>query len=270
MFQIAIIFFRESLEIALLLGVIFAATNKIYNRNFYVGIGLIIGIILSILLAIFTKKISTSFNGLGGDIFNIILLTIAIFLMGGTLIWMKEKSYELTNNIHKVSKDIEQSNQSKWILTGVITSCILREGSEIVLFTYGLLAGKEVNQMELLGGISLGISLGLISGFSLYYGLVKISGKYLFKVSEILLMFIAAGLASSLANLLIQAGFITALDYPIWDSSWLVKDNSILGEILCVTMGYTSRPSILQLIFFVATIIIINLLTQKSNKKVSL
>ena len=63
--QIAIVVFREVLEIALILGILISATKEVENRTKWILAGLGLGISASILLAFFTDRISSALDGLG-------------------------------------------------------------------------------------------------------------------------------------------------------------------------------------------------------------
>ncbi|MDP5109832.1 MAG: FTR1 family protein, partial [Rickettsiaceae bacterium] len=65
MFKIAIVVFREFLEIALLLGIIMAVTKPVKNSRTYIVLGALIGIVLAAIFALSTRRISTSFGSLG-------------------------------------------------------------------------------------------------------------------------------------------------------------------------------------------------------------
>jgi high-affinity iron transporter len=105
-------------------------------------------------------------------------------------------------------------------------------------------------------GIGIGAFFGLTVGVGLYLGLMKLAGKYVFKISTILLTMIAAGLAAEAAGILTSSGFIELYSDQLWDTSWLVSNESIMGKILNVTIGYDSKPNGMQLTFYLASILI--------------
>ncbi len=108
----------------------------------------------------------------------------------------------------------------------------------------------------LLGG-ALGIGLGVMVGFALYFGLLKIPMRHFFGTTNGLLILVAAGLASSAAGFLVQADVLPALASPLWDSGWLLGDDSLLGRTLHVLIGYTAQPSGMQMVFYAATVVLL-------------
>jgi high-affinity iron transporter len=67
MLQIAIVVFREILEVSLIIGILTAATKEIEGRTKWLLAGLGLGIIGSFALAFSTDKISESLDGMGQE-----------------------------------------------------------------------------------------------------------------------------------------------------------------------------------------------------------
>lgn len=256
MFQISIIVFREILEIALILSILFAVTGRIKNRNLWIGGGLGIGILGSIILALFTDKISDSFKGMGQEVFSAGILFLAALMIGYTVIWMKKHSKDLANNLKNKAQKVVDGESSLYTLAVIVCLSTLREGAEIALFTYSYyMAGTNIYELAL-GGL-LGLSCGVIVGFAFYFGLLKSLGKYFFSVTTTILVFLSAGLVAQSLGYLISADIIPAIKYQMWDSSFLVSDSCILGSILHIVIGYTAKPSAMQLIGYLLTLAVL-------------
>lgn len=264
MFKIAIVVFRECLEIALLLGVITAVTSHIEKSRYYIVMGALLGIILASIFAFFTQSLSLMFDGYGDEIFDscVILLTAAI--ISWTAIWMQGYTKKIKKNLGELSDKITSGTASHFTLVAVVSVTILREGAEIILFIYSISSAENIKPDDYLIGLGIGGFLGFLTGTILYMGLIKIAGKYIFKISTILLIIIAAGLAAQAAGILTSAGIIEVYTDQLWDSSWLVDDRSIFGKILNIITGYDAKPNIMQIIFYVGTILM-NILMIKTR-----
>lgn len=269
MFKIAIVVFRECVEIALLLGIIMAITKKIENSRLYIIAGSMIGLIGASLFAFFTQYISVSFAGMGDEIFDATIILITVALIIWTIVWMKDYESKLKLKFGDISSDDEKSFKNKLLLVLVVASTILREGTEIILLVYGISSAEKINIDNYLIGLGIGALCGLFFGTLIYQGLTKFAGKYIFKISFILLMLIAAGFASQAAGKLISADIIHKFSDQVWDSSWLISDFSTIGKFLNAITGYTAKPSGMQIIFYIATIGSVLLLSKiKSRRKV--
>ena len=94
---------------------------------------------------------------------------------------------------------------------------------------------------------------GAVTGLT-YLGLLRIPTRYLFTVTSWLITLLAAGLAAQSVGYLAKAGVIEALGHTMWDSSWLLSQQSLFGMLLHTLIGYSDRPSALQLIAYVGTL----------------
>jgi high-affinity iron transporter len=133
---------------------------------------------------------------------------------------------------------------------------VLREGSEVVLFLYGIFASGGTSKLAMLVGGLLGLVAGAALSALMYLGLVTIPTRYLFSFTSGLITLLAAGLAAQAVNFLQQAGYLDVLTATVWDSSWLPED-SLLGRLLHTLIGYTDRPSGAQLVAYVLTVAVI-------------
>lgn len=267
MFSIALVVFREAFEIVLIVGIILAATRSMPNRTRAISLGFAGGVLGSALVALFTDRISQLAEGVGQEIFNAgILLTAALFI-GWTVLWMKRHGREMKGHFTHVSHAVAEGRLTYLSLSLIIMLALLREGSEIVLFTYGMMASGQT-----LASIAVGFALGAAGGVSvgilIYNGLLKISMRYFFAVTSWLLILLVAGMISQAIGFLVAAGVVESLSRTLWDSSWLISDQSLLGQSLKALLGYTSRPMEIQIVIYVATLIGLGFLMRiVSNQK---
>lgn len=253
MLSTALVIFREALEIALIIGVVLAATKGASDRYKWVLSGLGIGILGSAFVAMFTDKISQAAEGLGQELFNAGILMVAAFFIGWTVVWMSKHAKDMMANMKKVGNKVVSGELPFYALTSVIAIAMLREGSEIVLFTYAMLtSGQSVSSIVM--GSLIGGSGGILLGVLIYLGLVQISTKYLFRVTSWMLMLLVAGLMSQAAGYLVAAGHFENLAQTMWDTSWLLSDDGIIGQTFQILIGYTAKPMAIQLIFYITTL----------------
>jgi high-affinity iron transporter len=137
---------------------------------------------------------------------------------------------------------------------------VAREGSELVLFLYGIVAGQQVDRLTLAAGSLAGFAAGAGVGAALYFGLLRIPLRHLFTVTSWLILLLAAGMASQAAAFLMQADLLPPLGNTVWDTSFLLRETSIPGQILHALTGYVAQPSGIQVVFYVATLLIIGTL----------
>jgi len=251
-----IIVFREVLEAALIIGIVAAATRGVRNRALWIGSGLALGLVGAVLVAFSAEAIAGALSGMGQEWFNACVLLAAVVMIGWHVVWMARHGKELALHMKSVGGAVSEGQRPMTALLIVVALAVLREGSEVVLFGYGLYAGGSPMDDLLLGG-ALGILLGVMVGFALYFGLLKIPMRHFFGATNGLLILLAAGMASSAAGFLVQADVLPALANPLWNSSWLLSDQSLLAQTLHVLIGYSAQPSGMQMVFYAATVVLL-------------
>ena len=256
MIKLAIVVFRECMEVAFLLSIILAVTKPVIDSRRYIILGTICGVFLAALFAFFAKIISESMGGLGDEMFNSCIILFTVILISWTVVWMQGYTKKIRKDLNELSDKITTGNASKFILVFVVSAAIFREGVEIILFVYSITSAGNIDGNEYITGIGIGAFGGVVVGMLIYQGLMKYSGKYIFKISTILLTLIAAGLAAEAAGIMTSSGIIEVFSDQLWDSSWLVKNDSITGKVLNITVGYDSRPNGMQILFYFTTIVI--------------
>ena len=116
-----------------------------------------------------------------------------------------------------------------------------------------------------------GVFAASIVGVLIYTGIMKMSRKYVSKITSAMLSLIAAGMAAQAANFLSMSGTITSFQEQLWNSSWFIAQESLLGRILNVLVGYIENPTTIELMFYFTTLVLIALLsylvTNKFNSK---
>src|SRR6185437_11293106 len=141
------------------------------------------------------------------------------------------------------------------VITG---AAVLREGSETVLFVFGVIASSNDAPLLMFAGGVLGLLAGVAVGAALYFGLLRIPVQRLFAVTSGMVLLLA-GLASQAAAFLVQANILPPLGNEIWDTSFMLTENSIPGRVLHTLIGYVARPEGIQLVAFVATLLAIGI-----------
>lgn len=259
MLKIAIVLFREFLEISILLSIILAVTKKVENSRICVIAGVMIGVIMSSLLAFATKTISGLFGGMGDEIFDSVIILITVAVIGWTVVWMQGYSGKIKQEFDNLSMQVNSGNAGYLTLILVVAVTILREGTEIILYIYSIASVEVIDIDDYLLGGGIGAISGVMFGTVIYWGLMNLADRYIFRISSFLLLIIAAGLASEAAGILTSSGNIPALSDQVWDSSWLVEDNSVVGRILNAITGYNAKPNGMQLVFYLTTIFVVGI-----------
>ena len=257
MFGSAIIVFRETLEAALIIGIIAAATRGLPFRNTWLLGGIAAGVVGSLIVASLTGRIAELAEGAGQELFNASVLGLAALMLAGHNIWMARHGMQLARNARQIGHEVVSGSRAMSALGVVIALAILREGSETALFLYGLLTGGEETLATVLGGGALGFFVGAVAGYGLYAGFLRIPARMFFAVTGGLILFLAAAMASQAAGFLVQADVLPSLANPLWNTSWLLDNTSVVGRFLHALVGYEAMPSGIQVVFYTVTLILV-------------
>jgi len=257
MLSAAIIVFRESVEAALLIGIIAAATRSIAQRGRWIAAGIVAGIAGAAVVAALTSEIAMLFDGAGQEIFNAVVLGLAVLLLGWHNIWMSAHGADLATDARRIGRSVGEGSAGLSMVLTVVALAVLREGSETVLFLFGLLSGGKTSPAAVATGGALGLLMGTAFGAVLYAGMLRIPMRWLFGVTSTLIVFIAAGMASRIAQYLIQIDLLPGLTTPLWDFTDVLPLDSTIGGSLHALIGYDASPAGMQVVFYVATIILI-------------
>jgi len=256
-FGVAIIVFREVLEAALIIGVVAAAARGIDGRERALGAGIGAGALGAVLVALFADSISHAARGIGQELFNATVLGLAVLMLAWHCIWMAQHGAAMAADARRVTQDVRQGARGLSAIVLIAALAVLREGSETVLFLYGMAAGANLGAASVAAGAGLGLVAGGAVGYALYAGLLRIPVRYFFSVTGALVLLLAAGMAGQMARFLIQADGLPGLLEPLWDTSWLLGTQSAIGSFLHVLIGYDPRPSATQMLFYGATLLLI-------------
>ncbi len=251
-----IIAFRETLEIALIVGIIFSYLKKTKRENYITIVlsSIVVAILISIIGAILFFYLAGGFTGVAEQIFEGIAMLIGAVLLTTMIYWMMNQQNIAESLEHKL--EIELTEKHKLGIFLLVFFSILREGIELVLF---LGAASFISQGNNLVGAIIGIILALILGYLIFIGSKKISIKKFFTVTNVLLIFFAAGLVAYGVHELQEAGIIPIIIEHIWDinpplnadgSYPLLHENGHIGSILKGLFGYNGNPSLIEILSY--------------------
>ena len=268
MFASAVIVFRETLEAALFVGIVAAATRGLAGRTRWLSAGVAVGALGAIVLALTADRIAALADGIGQDLANVAILSLALAMLTWHCVWGQQQGREAAHDARRLGRSVRDGAQAPIALALAIALAVLREGAETVLFVAGLATGEAASgASRLLLGSALGLAAGIAAGVLIYLGLSRVKPHRMFAVSNALILLLTAAIASQLARALTQAGLVEWATVPLWDSSaWLAMD-SAPGALLHALVGYDARPSGLQLLFYGGMLALIVLASRRVQQR---
>ncbi|HXA21073.1 MAG TPA: FTR1 family protein, partial [Acetobacteraceae bacterium] len=169
-----VIVFREVIEAGLIVGIVLAATRGVPRRGWWVTSGIVAGTLGACIVAGFAGELGALFNGSGQELFNAAILLVAVGMLTWHNAWMAGHGRELAREVRAVGSAVAEGRRPLTALAVVVGVAVLREGSEVVLFLYGIFATGGTTVGAMVTGGALGVALGAAMSALLYLGLLAI------------------------------------------------------------------------------------------------
>ena len=252
-----IIVFREVIEAGLIVGIVLAVTRNVAGSRLWTFGGVGGGVAASCVVAAFTGVLAAAFEGSGQELFNAAILAVAVVMLTWYNVWMARHGRAMAAELKATGEAVSAGSKSLAALAIVVGIAVLREGSEVVLFLYGIAVSDGGSPAALIVGAFSGLVLGAAVSALTFFGLLRIPVRNLFAVTSTLIALLAAGLAAQCVSLLKQAGVLDVLSYTAWDTSAILSDKSIPGRILHTLIGYADQPSYMQIATYAARLVAI-------------
>jgi high-affinity iron transporter len=187
-------------------------------------------------------------------VFNAAILGLAVLMLSWHILWMSRHAREMVRDFKALGQKIATGQATMFAMATVVAIAVLREGSEVVLFLFGIAASGGTDPLAMLGGGVIGVAGGAAISWVIYRGLVAIPMHRLFAVTNGLVALLAAGMAGQAAVYLVQANILPSLGDQLWDTSRFLPDDHLIGRALHALVGYSDRPMGVQLIVYLAVL----------------
>ena len=255
MLATSVIMFREVLEAALIIAIVLGASRGIAGRGRWVGGGIALGLLGASIVATLASVASSAFSGDGQSILNAVILLGAVAMLTWHNVWMSSHGRKHSSEVTAVSSNVQSGHRPLVALLVITFAAVMREGSEAVLFLWAIATSGEQGMNMLMGGVG-GVIAGIMVGLLLYFGLLRIPIRHFFAITSWLILLLSAGLAAQAAGFLNQAGLLPTLGNGVWNTSNILSQTSLIGQLLHILVGYIARPSGIQVVFYIGTFLI--------------
>jgi high-affinity iron transporter len=252
MIATAVVMFREVLEAALIISIVLSASRGIPRRGRWIAGGASLGLLSACILAGLTNLASSPFLGTSQAVLNAAVLLCAVVMLTWHNVWMSSHGRQLSADVKSIGAGVQSGSRPLAALLVVTFSAVMREGSEAVLFLWAIATSGENSVAMVFGGL-VGAVGGALAGILLYFSLLRIPVRHFFSVTGWLILFLAAGLAAQAAGFLNQASLLPSLGDSIWNTSSTLSQESPVGQLLHILVGYIARPSGIQVVFYIGT-----------------
>ncbi|MFA0028727.1 FTR1 family protein [Vibrio breoganii] len=268
MFASMAIVSREGFEMVLIITLLLAATNQVKGANKWILLGGIAGVCVSILLASLALSNAYIASLLKAKLTGAIILILASLLIAWTVIWMKSEGKKIGQKISNI--DVSDATSPLLSLSIVTFLTVVREGSEVVLFLLGLMSQSGVSVHSIILGSVFGALEAIVIGVLMYFGLIRVNIGKVFDVFAVIMTFLSAGMAANAVAKLSSIGLVPSLIPQVWNTTpYFDHHTNWLALVMHVVFGYTEKPSLMQLIVYTSTLVVIFALSKRVNSKLN-
>ena len=269
------IVWRESIEAMLVIGILYTwlksqsvdnPENSTKGMVFLWG-GVLSGVALAGALAYIMLKAQSELASEALEYFQVTIVLVASALITQMVLWMRRHGRTMKRDLESgMQQAQEQSNW--WGMAILATIAVGREGAETVIFLYGAGLAQNNDILAFSAAALGGFVLAFLTFWALSRGTRYFSWQLFFRVSEILLLFLAAALLVDGVDHMIGLGWIPALVDPLWDSTFILDDSSRLGAIIAAFTGYRAHPALMLLLIYALYWVLVSFMLKRSNTQV--
>jgi len=253
-FETLLIVWRESLEAALIVGVLLTYLARSGQRSGipYVWAGSLLAVLAALACGVASNDAASHLDADLQELVQAGILFLAVAVLTWMVLWMHRNAAGLGGDLRRKADQALATGR----LVGVATIAfvaVFREGLETVLFLWGVLVQRaDLTALPFVAAGLGGAALAIATAWLFFRGFRFLSLRRFFRVTGVLLLLVAAGLLVSGVNKLIGLGYLSPIVSQVWSTAWLVRDDSPLGAFLAALVGYRSRPSLAEVLAFVA------------------
>ena len=267
--QVMFIVWRESVEALLVVGILYAWLKNgdaDARRGLpYLWGGVALGILAAIGLGAALVGFTEVLSGDAQDYFQTGMVLVACVLIVQMVLWMKQHGRTLKR---EMEESLEKSTQDAnwWGVTILVALAIAREGSETVIFLYGLGFGQSghVDASQYLA-VLIGLALAFLTFYLLQLGGKIFSWRHFFRITEIMLLFLGAGLFQTGVDKLIDKEILPTIVDQVWNSSAILDDSSTFGSLVATLTGYRAHPALMNLIAYAVYWLVVWFLVRRAT-----
>ncbi|PKR89889.1 FTR1 family iron permease [Pleomorphomonas diazotrophica] len=253
--SIAFVVWRESVEALLVIGILDAwlraETRDTGRARLYLWGGVAAGLAFAGLLAALLVRLGDAISEEAQLAYTTGMVLIAAVLILQMVFWMRKHGRSMKRDL-EAQLSIAVIRRSWWGVFVLALVAVAREGSETVIFLYGILSSGAAG--DLVSGVGAGLfgfALALLSYGLLQAGSRLLSWRLFFRITEIMLLFLACALLMTGIDGLIDLEILPRLSRRLWDSGWLLSDGDATGGFISALTGYRATPNLMELLVFV-------------------
>ncbi len=247
-----LITFREGLEAALIVGIVFGILRQLERPDLHwlawTAVATASG--LSLALAVALQIAGAEFEGQGEMLFEGTAMLLAVGVLTWMIFWMRRQARFIKTRLEAEMHAAIRQNLNR-ALFGIVFLAVIREGVETALFLTAANVASGDGLLTVIGGV-IGLAGAVLTGWAVYVGAARLNVRRFFDVTSVLLLIFAAGLFAHGLHEFVELGWLPAMVEQVWNLQPVLSDTSTMGSLLRVLVGYNDAPTLLEVIGYLA------------------
>lgn len=237
---------REGVEAALIVGIVAAFCVQQGRRDalrwMWAGVGIAIAICLAVGVAL--ELLSRSLPHKQQEALETVVGLVAVAAVTFMIVWMRRHARGLKKVLEANTNEALVSG-SALALIGMAFFAVIREGFETSVF---LIAAFDASSNPLVAGLGavLGVVTAIAIGYGIYKGGVRLNLSRFFRITGLVLVFVAAGLLATSLHTAHEAGWLNSFQEQAVDLRWLVDPGSVRAALLTGMLGLQPQPVVAE------------------------
>ncbi|ENT02241.1 FTR1 family protein [Brucella sp. 63/311] len=255
-FNILFVIWRECIEALLVVGILNAwlshrPAQEQRTGRIWLWSGVAAGLAGALVLAFLLLTVGDMLSDDAQDYFQTAIVLLAAGLIVQMVFWMRKHGRTLKKELHASLTDV--ADKANWLgVFALAALAVMREGSEAAVFLYGTMAGISASNYNALVAALIGLAAALGTYWLLQLGSRVLSWNAFFRITEVMLLFLAGSLLLTGIDHLISLGVLPPLSARLWNTSAILSDNGMLGGLVSGLTGYRARPVLIEVLVFFA------------------
>jgi high-affinity iron transporter len=237
---------REGLEAALIVGIVAAFIKREGRPETLrlVWLGVVLATAICAAIAVGLQILSANLPQAQQEALETVISVVAVVMVTYMIVWMRRHSRDLKGQLEGAAGSALATGTA-WALVGMAFLAVLREGFETAVF---MLAAFQASTSALAAGFGAvaGIAVAVAIGYGIYRGGVRINLSRFFRLTGLVLVFIAAGLVASALHTGHEAGWVNVGQETALDLSWLIQPGTPLAALVTGVFGLQPKPTVIE------------------------
>jgi high-affinity iron transporter len=237
---------REGLEASLIVGIIAAflgsAGRRDALRQVWLGVAAATGLVLAVgigLVALSRELPEQAQEGME-TLIGLLALAMVTFMV----VWVTRHARSMKRHLEGATADALARGSAR-ALVAMAFLAVLREGFETSVFLVAVIQNSTTAATGAVGAL-LGILVAVGIGYGIYRGGVRLDLRRFFKLTGVVLVLVAAGLAMSVAHSAHEVGWLPFGQAQALDLTWLIRPGTVVASLLTGVLGVQPRPTVVE------------------------